>query len=397
MIELGILAVIFMMSLWLVRFILKHQPAHHTKPSTVLATPKINMLKTILETAPFFAWSESENGQIWSNRAVKCTDYKVDQLGNAAFSFPNNSVIAGKSRIGQITKKDAKTTEFNIFNHKIEDVEYYFAFARSEEPKPLKSPDRFIQTMSATFAHLQIGIAVFDHRNELSLFNPALTRHLGLRPEWLLKKPNLLGFLDRLRDTQILPEPKNYSSWRKTFQKIERSAMKDDYREDWGLPDGRTLRVVGKPHPSGTVVFLFEDVTAILAMERQFRSHISCLNSIMDAATTGLAVFDRKGNAIFRNSALEQALGVHSDFKTIQGFSRAMQVIFQPTPIWGDLRQYVEDANERSAWQADIETRSGECVLVNFEPVATGNTLCEFHFPLKINPPENVGLTCAAQ
>ena len=69
---------------------------------------------------------------------------------------------------------------------------------------------KVIQTLSATFAQLMVGIAVFDKNNELSLFNPALSQHLGLRPEWLLQQPNLLSFMDRLRDTQVLPEPKDY-------------------------------------------------------------------------------------------------------------------------------------------------------------------------------------------
>lgn len=268
---------------------------------------------------------------------------------------------------------------------------------KSENIKPKTSSDRFIQTMSATFAHLQIGIAVFDRQNELSLFNPALSQHLGLRPEWLLKKPNLLGFLDKLRDTHILPEPKDYTSWRKAFFKIERSAMRDDYREDWGLPDGRALRVVGRPHPSGTVVFLFEDVTAVLAMERQYRSQIHCLKSTMNAVTIGLVAFDRKGDVVFLNDILKQALDKHEALNNIQDFSRVMQDMFLPTPVWGDLRQYVEETVERSGWQADVETRAGEYISVNFEPAASGNTLCEFHFPIKINSPENVGLTCVAQ
>jgi PAS domain-containing protein len=267
---------------------------------------------------------------------------------------------------------------------------------KTESIKPKISTDRFMQTMSTTFAHLQIGIAVFDRQNELSLFNPALSQHLGLRPEWLLKKPNLLDFLDKLRDTHILPEPKDYTSWRKMFFKIERSAMRDDYREDWGLPDGRALRVVGRPHPSGTVVFLFEDVTAVLAMERQYRSQIHCLKSTMDAMITGLVAFDRKGDVVFLNGILKQALDQHAAFNNIQDFSRIMQDMFLPTPVWGDLRQYIEEITERSGWQADVETRTGEYVSVNFEPVASGNTLCEFHFPVKINLSQNVGLTCAA-
>lgn len=268
---------------------------------------------------------------------------------------------------------------------------------KPKNTKPKKPPDQFMQTMSATFAHLQIGIAVFDAHNELSLFNPALTQHLALRPEWLLKKPNLLSFLDKLRNTHVLPEPKDYTSWRKTFLKIERSAMKDDYNEDWGLPDGRALRVIGRPHPSGTVVFLFEDVTATLAMERRFRSQICTLDNAMNAATAGFIVFDRKGKMTFQNTLLKQSLGLGNTKVTIQDFSLATQRVFLPTPVWGDLRQYIEDTNERSAWQADIKTRSGEHVSVNFTPIPTGETLCEFHFPFEINRGENVGLTCAAQ
>ncbi len=263
------------------------------------------------------------------------------------------------------------------------------------KPK-IKTSDQFIQTMGATFAHLQIGIAVFDKQNELSLFNPALSQHLGLRPEWLLKKPNLPGFFDRLRDTHILPEPKNYTSWRKVFLKIERSAMKDDFRQDWDLPDGRSLRVVGRPHASGTVVFLFEDVTETLAMERRFRGQLSSLKSIVDNTTIGLVAFDRNGKVIFFNNTIKQVLDMHSDFKSIQGFSELMQLAFKPTPIWGDLRQYIEDT-ERSAWHASIATKSDEVVMLNVEPIPTGETLCEFHFPIKINQGTDDGLACAAQ
>jgi len=73
---------------------------------------------------------------------------------------------------------------------------------RVKKPPPKNASDQFIQTMSATFAHLQIGIAVFDKNNELSLFNPALSKHLGLRPEWMLKNriyPDFLtGFAIRI-------------------------------------------------------------------------------------------------------------------------------------------------------------------------------------------------------
>lgn len=244
---------------------------------------------------------------------------------------------------------------------------------------------KFIQTLSATFAQLMVGIAVFDNDNKLSLFNPALSKHLGLRPEWLLKQPNLLSFMDRLRNTQILPEPKDYASWCQTFRQIERSAMQDDFREDWDLPDGRTLRVIGRPHPSGTVVFLFEDVTNALAMERQFRSKIHALQNTMNATSIGIIVFDRKGTTTFQNNAFKDGVIGVRNCKTIQDFSHLMQSVFLPTPTWGDLREYIESTQDRTPWYADIETHEGDPIIVNFEPMCTGDTLCEFHAYTKIN------------
>jgi len=253
---------------------------------------------------------------------------------------------------------------------------------------------KFIQSLSATFAQLMIGIAVFDKKNELSLFNPALSQHLGLRPEWLLKKPNLLSFMDRLRDTQVLPEPKDYGSWRQVFRQMERSAIRDDFREDWDLPDGRTLRVIGRPHPSGTVVFLFEDVTNALAMERQFRHEIHQLENAMNATSLGIIVFNRTGAAAFQNNAFKEGFAGDHTCSTTQGFTTLMQSLFLPTPTWGDLREYVETTQDRTRWHAEIETKTGDPVIVNFEPMPTGDTLCEFHTYTKINTLRDVSLAC---
>ena len=351
----------------------------------------------LMKSSPFMVWAEQKQQVKWANQAVKRTNCKVQAMGSAAFTFTDPTQNYSCVRFGLLPEKGAEPKNFNVFSYKVNSMEFYFAFVTDDAEKSKKSQNRFIQTLSATFAHLQVGIAVFDNKNELSLFNPALSQHLGLRPEWLLKKPNLLSFLDRLRDTNILPEPKNYTSWRKTFHKIERSAMKDDYREDWELPDGRALRVIGRPHPSGTVVFLFEDVTTTLAMERNYRTEISTYKNTLDTATVGFVVFDRNGNSVYSSKGLKQILGKHCEHTTIQDFSMAMQKAFRPTPVWGDFRQFVQYTSERTRWQADVQTVSGDHVSVNFIPIMSGNTLCEFHFPQKINTAINVSLTCAAQ
>lgn len=378
MLTFGIIFLVFATSILLVFFMFALHPAGYSNFINPLKNRKIDNFQRILNNVPVMAWSETKNGVVWYNKKSK-------QLANK-LAILNTSVL-----------HETKSDKYNRFKFKMNNISYFFAFKKTDESKTKKDKDCFIQTLSATFAHLQVGIAVFDDQNELSLFNPALSLHLGLRPEWLLKKPNLLTFLDRLRNTHILPEPKDYASWRKTFLKIERSAMKDDYSEDWNLPDGRALRVIGRPHPSGTVVFLFDDVTKSLEMEREYRSEISNLKSTVDATTTGLILFDRYGKVSITNQTFNDTFAAYGDCKTIQSFSKTMQRVFIPTPVWGDLREFVEKGSERSQWQADIQFQAKESIMIRIEPLTNGGTLCEFHFAPKINDALDVGLTCAAQ
>jgi PAS domain-containing protein len=70
----------------------------------------------------------------------------------------------------------------------------------------------FVQTLAKTFAHLSTGLAIFDRNGQLALFNPALVDLSKLPVEFLSTRPDLLSFFDRLRDNQVMPEPKNYHS-----------------------------------------------------------------------------------------------------------------------------------------------------------------------------------------
>ena len=72
----------------------------------------------------------------------------------------------------------------------------------------------FVQTLSKTFAQLSTGLAIFDRSRKLVMFNPALMDLTKLSAAFLSGQPDLNAFLDRLRDSGVLPEPKNYASWR---------------------------------------------------------------------------------------------------------------------------------------------------------------------------------------
>ena len=60
----------------------------------------------------------------------------------------------------------------------------------------------------------------------------------------------------------MMPEPKDYRSWRQQMSDLEAAAQNGTYEETWALPTGQTYRVTGRPHPDGAVALLFEDISA---------------------------------------------------------------------------------------------------------------------------------------
>src|SRR6056300_930551 len=54
-----------------------------------------------------------------------------------------------------------------------------------------RSLRNFVQTLSKTFAHLPVGLAIFDQKRELISFNAALVELSTLDPRWLSGRPSL--------------------------------------------------------------------------------------------------------------------------------------------------------------------------------------------------------------
>lgn len=240
----------------------------------------------------------------------------------------------------------------------------------------------FVQTLSKTFAHLPIGLAIFDKRRELMLFNPALVTLSTLPPEFLSRRPGLVAFLDALRDRQRMPEPKNYRSWRDEIARLEERAEQGTYQELWTLPTGQSFRVIGRPHPDGAVAFMFEDITSEVSLTRKFRADLDLYQSVLDDSPGAMAVFSGEGRLVLANAGYaalwssdpRDIIGV----LTVTDATRNWQALSEPSGIWGDIRDFVAHKTDRASWSEEIVLRDGRRLIVHVSPLAAGASAVRF-------------------
>lgn len=345
----------------------------------------LNSICAIAQSAPFSIWIEEDDGVIWRNDF--CAKYLADPKhpfeGRAGFKQSKALKPENNAVVFTMEKTRAGTpNNYTLQSQKLGTKTVFYAQDATALVETDGALKRFVQTLAATFAHLPIGLAVLDKKRDLTLFNPALSSLLGLAPEWLARQPSMRTFLDRLRNDGAIPEPKDFATVQHEFAELESGAFTGKYEVDWALPSGHIYRVTGRPHPQGGAALLFEDVSRAAALESKYRAELRQLHAAFESLSGAIAVFDQAGELSYANDGFDDlwncSLSSTISPTTVSDVSRVFQKQSQPTPVWGEFRNFVNDLSERSQWQANVTLKNGRDLLMIVSPITDGYVLCEF-------------------
>ena len=356
-------------------------------------TKELTILRGTVETAPTITWREDRLGTIdWVNTAYLELAEAVRPEENCAWPpmrlFEGASVTAPgetpHTRRAPLTLPDGTTQWFDVTSYGHGNSTLNYACDASKTVKAEEALRSFMQTLTQTFASLPIGLAIFDRNRQLQLFNPALMDLTHLEPEWLAARPTLYDTINRLREKRMLPERKDFKDWRAKISELDKSAVDGTYLETWTLPTGQTYKVTGRPHPHGAVAFLIEDITAEVSLTRKFRRELELSQSLLDGLTDGMVVFDASGTLVLSNASYDALWGTEPELVLqqtgVMDATRLWQEQTAPTPLWGDVRDFVCHARpgERAEWQGQVLLKDGRQVSCTFLPLSGGATQISF-------------------
>lgn len=359
-------------------------------------------LVDIAQNAPDPLWQTDPDGVVlWYNDAYEqlCVDAGQTTNGDGPLDLPPLTGRAARTTRVDMRGPDGRPRWFEVVSRPMGEGWLHYASSIDTLVNAEMAQRNFVQTLTKTFAHLPIGLAVFDKDRQLVLFNPALVDLTHLPVDFLSAKPNLLSFFDHMRENRMMPEPKNYASWRDKLYDVVSAAREDRYCETWNLASGLTYKITGRPHPDGAVAFLVEDISAEISLTRRFRSELELTQSVLDCFEDAVAVFSRLGVLTFCNAAYRKQWKCDPDSAfaeiTIVDATRDWQHACEPVPIWPELREFVLTLRDRSAWDAELVTKDGQRMVLLIEPVAAGATMVRFSTlsALQLAEPERTSAT----
>ncbi len=351
---------------------------------------ELGLLRSTVDRAPILAWRESADGSVtWANRGYI--------LRSGALANPDEALVwplpqvfakapagAGTTpRRMKLDGPDERSYWFDCHTYMLEDGALHFAIPADATVKAERALRDFVQTLTKTFADLPIGLAIFDRSRQLQLFNPALIDLLGLGPEFLSARPTLYAILDRLRETRMMPEPKDYRHWRQQMTALEQAAAAGYHAETWSLPSGQTYRVTGRPHPDGAVAFLFEDISAEVSLTRRFRTELELGQEVLDLLDEAVAVFQPSGDLVMSNGAYARLWGVDPaetlGRMTIMDAVRHWQGLADTgADDLAKIRVFATQMGGREAWDSEMTLTDGRVLSCRVVPMTGGATLVGF-------------------
>jgi PAS domain-containing protein len=364
---------------------------------------ELRLLREATDRAPVPVWhEEAAGGIVWANDA-----YMALAVGSGAApdegAWPppplfDPAAAAGRQRLALAAGPGERW--FDCAGIDTAGGRILYALPADAAVQAEQALRDVVQTLALAFAHLPVGLAVFDSERRLLLFNPALTDLTALPAEFLAARPTLTALLDALRERRMLPEPRDYKRWRQRIAGLGAPADPAPIEETWSLAGERTYRVHWRPHPKGAVALLIEDISDEMRRLRSVRADLALGQSVVDALNDAIAVIDADGTLVQTNAAYaglwgEPAAGAAAGTGAAgaAGLVRRWAAQCAPDPAWEALETALArppPGEDRAGWEGTVRMLQGRALHLRLRPIGRGARLLVF------TPVPRTGIALAA-
>ena len=353
-------------------------------------------LQEVLDHAPFPAWRRRPDLSVgWVNQAY-CDAVEADRaavLDDGTELVPGANVQKSRALAAMARQARAAQTDQRRFavagerrTYEITEVPLAGGETAGIARDVTGREDAMNELRRHADAHADVmnrlpsAIVIFGPDKRLHFFNEAFCRLWSLDEDWLETRPSHGEILEALRDARRLPEQADFPAYKAAV--LEQYAQVHEPHEDVEhLPDGRTLRVVTAPHPFGGLLFIYEDVSDRIELERSRNTLAAVQKATLDHLFEGVAVFGADGRLKLFNPGYGRIWKLDEAFLSAEPHvadiaERCRALLARPGADWQRVKERVVHRTlERETRMERMARPDGMVVEVASVPLPDGNTL----------------------
>ena len=289
-----------------------------------------------------------------------------------AHSERRHVVIAGSRRLLELTEAPDRagggTIGFAVDHTDLESAESQLV--------------RHVNAHGQVLESIRAAVAIYGADKRLSFFNSAFALLWGIEEDWLNGEPSLDELLERLRERRRVPEYADFRAFKR--QQLEMfTSLIEPRSELMHLPDGRTLGVSVSPHPLGGLIFVYEDVTDRLALERSYNTLIEVERETLDNLFEGIAVFGSDGRLKLHNPAYRTIW--HLSDSDLAGEPHIGDIVEKTRDFYDDGNDWpalrdriIAQVTAQTHSSGQLDRRDGSVLQLATVPLPDGNVLLTY-------------------
>ncbi len=226
------------------------------------------------------------------------------------------------------------------------------------------------------------AMAIYGRDMKLKFHNFAFVALWKHDEAFLESAPTYGEVLEVMREKRKLPEQANFKAFKQAQLKLFTSLI-EPQEEFFYLPDGKTLRVIAIPHALGGILFVYEDVTDRLALERSYNTLIAVQRETLDHLHEGIAVFGENGRLTLSNPVFRLLWKLDADFMTSEPHMRDVWARCREMFVTEDWPGYLDTLlgkfQSRKLATTRFDRSDGSVISCAVVPLPDGATLLSFN------------------
>lgn len=305
-----------------------HQFISHDQLERQIETLKkdLSITQNILDTIPTLTWYRTPSGKIHT-----CNQAYANALDTTVHRViaENKELI---DRFGEVSTFElsrmasSKQTKISVRSHMVingqrcfleiseipigsngETIGYAVDISTLESlEKELKLT---IQSQKEILNLVSSPIGIYGSDTRMTFFNSAYVTMFQQDANWLATQPTLSEIMDHLRQIRKLPEYTDFREHKTSRVKLFKNLL-EPIHEIMHQPDGTICRVVIAPTPVGGLVYIFDNLTDKLSLERRYNTLTAVQKETLDHLYEGIIVFGTDYRLRLSNPAITNIWGL---------------------------------------------------------------------------------------
>lgn len=246
---------------------------------------QVSYLEYILDHAPLLVCGKDLEGKI-----KYCNRFYAQHLDKTQTEVLKEQITLITQNPIQYIPLRGQRRFFEIQNFTTEEDHIEIGIDKTDYDMVKREFDHYLSATHNIFEQLSTPIAVFNADQGLTFFNKAYQILFDFDVRFLGAQPSIGEILDDLRKRQKIPEPADFMNY-KNMHKSFFNNLLEPLEETLHLPNGKVLRSVVTPQPSGGVLYMYEDITHPIQLEKDHKSLNAAQKEILNHLHEGIVIF----------------------------------------------------------------------------------------------------------